>query len=104
LEAVAAVYRFIAARVERDFGYGAALTARRLEHFPRTAASAAAFAAALIAGAHGLARLTAIGTAVGLVLEAFLLVKALFARSEGELASTVDTVEHFIYVHETRAP
>jgi hypothetical protein len=77
-----------------------------LEHFPRTtaAATAAALAAALIAGAHGLTRLTAVGTTVRLVLKAFLLVKTLFARTEDELTSTVDTVKHFIYVHETRAP
>jgi hypothetical protein len=105
LEAVAAVHRFIAARIERDLGYAAALAAGRLEHFTRTAtAAAAAFAAAGVAGAHGLARLTAIRTTVRLVLKAFLLVKTLFARTEDELASAVDTVEHFIYVHETRAP
>jgi hypothetical protein len=104
LEAVAAVYRLIAAGIERNFGYAAALTARRREHLARTAAAALAPAAALIARAHGLTRLTAIRTAVGLILKPFLLVKTLFAGAEDELTSAVDTVEHFIYVHETRAP
>ena len=57
-----------------------------------------------IAGAHGLARLTAIGAAIGLVLESFLLVKALFAGTENELAPAIYTVEGFIYVHEVRTP
>jgi hypothetical protein len=103
LEAVAAIHRFVAARIERNLGYAAALTARRLEHFTGTAA-APLTAAARIAGPHGLAGLPAIGTPVWLILKAFLLVKTLFARTEDELASTVDTVKHFIYVHETRAP
>jgi hypothetical protein len=102
LEAVAAVHGLIPSRIERDFGHAAALAAGRGEHFARTSAATLATAsAALIVGPHGLASLAAVGATVGFVLEAFLLVKALFARTKDELTSTVHTVEHFIYVHET---
>src|SRR5215469_7359452 len=97
-EAIPAIDRFVAARIERHFRHAAAVAARRREHLTRTAGALAAAAA----GAHLLARLTAIRTAVRFGLETFLLVKALFARTEDELASAVHTVEHFIYVHETR--
>ena len=99
-EAIPAIDRLVAARIERHFRHAAAVAARCREHLTRTAGALAATAAA--AGAHLLARLTAIRTAVRFILKTFLLVKALFARTEDELASTVHTVEHFIYVHETR--
>ena len=51
---------------------------------------------------HRFACGTAIGTTVGLVLEAFLLVELLFTGTKDELAATIHTVQHFIYVHETR--
>ena len=102
MEAVAAVDRFVAARIKRNLGNAAALTARCGEHLPGTAAAALAASAATAIGAHGLTRLAAIRTAIGLVLEAFLFVKTLFARTEDKLPSAVDTVEHFIYVHELR--
>jgi hypothetical protein len=35
-------------------------------------------------------------------LEAFLFVELLFSGAKDELAATVHTVQHFIYVHETR--
>jgi hypothetical protein len=104
LEAVTAIHRLIAAGVERDFRYTAALAARSGEHFTRASAAAFTAATALVARAHGLARLAAIRTTIRLVLEAFLLVKALFARTENKLPTAVDTVEHFICVHETRTP
>jgi hypothetical protein len=97
-EAIPAIDRFVAARIERHLSDAAALAARRREHFPGTSAALTAAAA----GAHLLARLAAIRTAIWLVLKTFLLVKALFARTEDELTSTVHTVEHFIYVHEMR--
>src|SRR5579883_831352 len=98
-KAIPAIDRFIAARVERNFRYAAALAARRREHLARASRALAADAAGRT---HLLARLPAVGTAIRLVLEAFLLVKALFARTEDELASAVHTVEHFINVHENR--
>ena len=101
-EAIPAVDRFIAARIERHLGHAAAAAARRREHLTGAAGAVAAATAAAAVPAHLLARLTAVGTAIGLVLEAFLLVKGLFARTENELATTVHTVELFIYVHETR--
>jgi hypothetical protein len=99
-EAIPAIHRLVAARIERNLRYATALTARRSEHFTWTAA--ATFATALIRRTHGFARLTTIGATVRLVLKTFLLVKALFARAEDELTSAVYTVEHFIDVHETR--
>jgi hypothetical protein len=102
-EAVPAVHRLIAARIEWNLGYSAALAARSGEHLARTSRPAFATAAVTTAGVrHLLAGLTAIGAPIRLVLETFLLVKPLFAGAKNELASTVDTVEHFIYVHGTR--
>ena len=101
METIAAKHRLITTRVERNFRYAAAVAARRREHLTRTAGTLAA-ATAAAAGAHLLARLAAIRTTVRLILKTFLLVKALFARTEDKLASAVHTVEHFIYVHETR--
>ena len=100
-KAIATVDRLIAARVERDLGDAAAVAARCREHLAR-AAGALAAAHSTATGPHLLAGLTAVGAAVWLVLKAFLLVKALFARTEDKLTSAVHTVEHFIYVHETR--
>src|SRR5579884_2403347 len=57
LEAIAAVHRLIAARLERNLGNAAALAARGLEHF--TALTAAHTGTAAAAVAHLLARLTA---------------------------------------------
>jgi hypothetical protein len=102
LETVAAIDRFITAWIERNFGDATALAASCGEHLARTAG--AAFAASRAARTHRFASLTAIRTTIRFVLEAFLLVKALFARTENELTSTVHTVEHFIYVHEKRTP
>jgi hypothetical protein len=104
LETIATIHRFIAARIERHFRDATALTAGRGEHFSRSTAPHAIAAAARIVGAHRFARLSAIGTAVRLVLKTLLLVKALFAGTKNELAPAIDTVERFIYVHEVRTP
>jgi hypothetical protein len=101
LEAIATIHRFVAARIEWHLGDAAALAARRSEHFTGTsAARAVAAPAPRIVATHGLASLSAIGTAIGFVLEAFFLVKALFAGTENEFPPAIDTVEGFIYVHE----
>lgn len=63
-EAIAAVDRLIAARLERYFRNAAALTAGRLEHFTRTAAPA-------VRRASGLACRSALGAAARLIGEAF---------------------------------
>jgi hypothetical protein len=103
LEAIAAVYRFVAARLERLFRDAAALAAGGLEHFAALTA-AAAHACAAAAVAHLLARLTAIRTTIGLVLKTFAGVELLFAGRERELASTVHAVQHFINVHLNETP
>jgi hypothetical protein len=97
LEAIAAVHRLVAARLERHLGNAAALAARGLVHF--TALTAAHAGSAARAVAHLLTRLTAIGTTVRFVLETFAGVELLLAGRERELASTVHAVQHFINVH-----
>ena len=97
-EAIPAIDRFVAARIKRHFRNSAAVAARCRKHLPGASATLAAGPA----GAHLLARLTAIRTAIRLVLKTLLFVKALFARTEYKLAPAVHTVEHFIDVHETR--
>jgi hypothetical protein len=104
-EAVAAIDRLVAAGLERNFRYAAALAARRSEHFARAAAAhAIASAATRTVGTHRFPRLTAILATVGLVLKTFLFVKALLARAEDEFPSAVHAVQHFICVHETESP
>jgi len=104
LETIATVHRFVTARIERNLGNIAAVAARCLKHFARTPAAAFTHthASSAVLRAHRLARGPAIGATVGLVLEAFLLVELLFTRAKYELAAAIDTVQHFIYVHETR--
>jgi len=87
-EAIPAVDRFIAARIERHLRHAAALAARRCEHLARAAGALAAAVPTAIA-AHLLARRTAVGASVGFVLKAFLLVKGLFAGTEDEWTSAV---------------
>jgi hypothetical protein len=97
LKAIAAVHRLIAARLERNFRYAAALAAGGLEHF--TALAAAHSGTPTRRVAHLLARLTAIGTTVRFVLETFAGVKLLLTGRERELTSAIHTVQHFINVH-----
>jgi hypothetical protein len=97
LEAIAAVYRLIAARLERHLGNAAALAARGLIHFAALAAAHTGSTAR--ARAHLLASLTAIGATVRFVLETFAGIELLFTGSERELPSAVHTVQHFIDVH-----
>jgi hypothetical protein len=104
LEAIAAIHRLVSPRLERHFGYAAALAARGLVHLPALTAAAAHPGPAAGLGTHLFARLTAIRTAVGLVLKTFAGVKLLFACSESELASAVNAVQHFINVHLNETP
>jgi len=82
--------------LERHFGYAAALAARGLKHF--TGALAAPRAAAALR-THGFARLTAIRTAVGLILKTFGGVELLFTGRKRKFTSTVNTIQTFIGVH-----
>ena len=89
LEAIAAVNRLVASRLERHFGRTSATAACRAEHLALTAAeSAAAIAAAR--GPAGLPSLTAIGAAIGFVLEAFLSIEFLLAGSKCKLRAAID--------------
>jgi hypothetical protein len=97
-EAVAAVNRFVAARLERYFRYAAALAAGRLEHFALSAAAATRTAAAAAAGSF--ARCAAIAATAGLIRKAFARIEFLFACREREAASAIDASEGFIAVHE----
>jgi hypothetical protein len=94
LEAVAAVNRLVAARLERHFGRTSAAAACRAEHLALTAAeTAAAAAAAAIAAAcstAGLTSLTAIGAAIWFVLEAFLSIEFLLTGSKCKLCAAID--------------
>jgi len=96
LEAIATIYRLVAARLERHLGYPAALAACSLEHFPAALAAARAPAALR---AHRLARLPAIRTAVRLILKTFSGIELLLSGRECELISAVNTAQTFIDVH-----
>jgi hypothetical protein len=75
-----------------------------LEHLTRAAAASALThaPAPAVLRAHRFACGATVGATIGLVLEAFLLVELLFTGAKYELAATIHTVQHFIYVHETR--
>ncbi|HEV3092781.1 MAG TPA: hypothetical protein VGX91_15175 [Candidatus Cybelea sp.] len=96
-EAVAAIDRFVASRLERDFRDAAALAARRFEHL--ALASAHTASAAAVRGTSGFTRCAAIRAAAGLVGEALHCEKLLFARSEWELLSAIHASEHFVCIH-----
>jgi hypothetical protein len=97
LEAIAAVHRLVAARLERHFGNAAALAARGLVHF--AALTAAHSAATARTRAHLLTSLTAIGATIGFILETLAGVELLLTCRERELTSAIHTVQHFINVH-----
>jgi hypothetical protein len=101
-EAVAAVDRLVATRLERHFGRLPALAASRLEHLAATAArrSTVTAAAAATAGtALGLAGRAAFGTTIGFILEAFAREELLLSRTKNELAVTINAAQGFICVH-----
>jgi len=95
-EAVAAVDRFIATGLERDFGDAAALATCSLEHLATGTAAATAAATTATAGLAGRAT---VGTATRLVRKTFACVELLFVRGEWESASAIDAGEHFIGIH-----
>ena len=85
-EAVAAVNRTLISRLERNFGFLAAVGADDGEHLAVLAAITVA--AALVA---------AVAAARGLVLEAFFGVKFLFARAEDEFFTAVLAYECLVF-------
>ena len=100
LEAVAAIHRLVAARLERNFRHTAALAAGRAEHLALAAAAeAAAASAALTATARRFTRGAAIRTTVRLVGKALHGEELLLAGRKRELTRTIDTVQIFILVH-----
>ena len=92
LEAVAAVNRLVAARLERHFGRTSAAAACRAEHLALTAAETATAAPAIAAACStaGLTSLTAIGAAIWFVLEAFLSIEFLLTGSKCKLRAAID--------------
>jgi hypothetical protein len=97
LEAIPAVNRLIASRLERNLRDAATLAASGFEHLALSAA--AATAAALRAA--GLAGGAAIGATVRFIGEALHCEELLLAGRERELASAIDAREHFGRIHET---
>jgi hypothetical protein len=98
-EAVAAVYRLVATRLERNFRYSAALAASRFEHFALPAVAFTAASAASAARTSRFAGRAAVGAAIGLIGKALAGEKFLLTGREGELTSTVYTGQRFINVH-----
>jgi hypothetical protein len=92
LEAVAAVNRLVAARLERHFGRTSAAAACRAEHLALSTAETATAAAAIAAACStaGLTSLTAIGAAIWFVLEAFLSIEFLLTGSKCKLCAAID--------------
>jgi hypothetical protein len=78
VEAVRAQHRTVAGRLERHFGFLAAIGAGHFVHLARSALG------------H-LVGLTALGAALGLILKALLLIELLLSGSKGELLPAVLT-------------
>src|SRR5579883_502754 len=98
-EAVAAIHGLVAARLERNFRYAAALTARCLEHLATATAAAATVvgtAAAAAAAAGRFTRRATIRAPAGLVGESFAGVELLLACGKRKGASAVDAIKGFI--------
>jgi hypothetical protein len=103
LETIAAVDRFVATRLERNFRDAATLAARCTEHFALgTAAAAAATratSATRSAAAGSFTRRATIGATIGLICKALHSKKLLFAGRKRKLARTIDAVQVFILIH-----
>jgi len=95
-EAVAAIHRLVSARLERHFGYSAALAAGGFEHL---AAPRRGTATAATAGPAGFACRTALRATARLVREALGGVELLFAGGKWEGTAAVDARQRFILVH-----
>ncbi|HEY1866887.1 MAG TPA: hypothetical protein VGG70_01240 [Candidatus Cybelea sp.] len=91
-ETIAAINRPARPRLERYLGYVAALAARRLEHFARSAAGAASASSGSVRG-------PAVIAAAGLVGKALLGKKRLLAGGERKRAPAVAAGQGFIGVH-----
>jgi hypothetical protein len=94
-ETVPAIDRLVAARLERNLRYAAALAARGPEHLALTVT--ATWSAAAAAGCF--TRGPAIAASARFVCESFARKKLLFARGERERASAVSASEGFVGVH-----
>ncbi|SRR5579884_1097293 len=105
LEAIGAIQRLAARRLEWNLGLLATLVAHRRIHLARRAGPGAPVSA--IRGgkvALVLARVPAIAAADGLVLEATTLIEFLFARSPHECISTVPAGDGFVLEAHRRSP
>src|SRR5690242_16637232 len=92
-EAIAAVNRLVAARLERNFRYAAALAASCFEHLaPRSAVTSAVAATDRASAARSFACRTAIRASAGFVRKAFAGIKFLFVCGERERASAIDAI------------
>ena len=89
-EAIAAIHRLVAARLEGNLGLLAAIRADRGEHFALRASAA-------VLGAE---RRTALRATARLVLEAFLGVERLLGSSEHEFFAAVTASEGFVLIHD----
>lgn len=89
-EAIAAIHRLVAARLEGNLGLLAAIRADRGEHF-------ALRASATVLGAE---RRTALRATARLVLEAFLGVERLLGSGEHEFFAAVTASEGFVLIHD----
>jgi hypothetical protein len=111
LEAIAAVDRLVATRLERHGGLPAAVAASHFEHLAlgTRSAAAAAVAAAAAAGVAataaagactlGLAGRAAIRATVRFVREALRCEELLFARTKGKRCVAINAVEGFVCIH-----
>jgi hypothetical protein len=102
LEAVAAIDRFVAARLERHFGRLSALAAGRLEHLAWATRAASVRVASVRTAAAGttlcLARGSAVGAAIGLVLEALRGEELLFACREAKGVPAINAGQGFVRI------
>jgi hypothetical protein len=99
-EAITAIYRLVAARLERYLGILAARAARNIEHFACSAAAvcSARGAESSAAAFGGLARRAAIGATIGLVLKAFASEELLFSRAEDKFRTAIGAGQFFINI------
>ena len=101
-EAISAIYRLVAARLERHLRILAACAACHIEHLACAAASVrsarGAETSAAAAAFGRLARRAAIWAAIGLVLKAFAGEELLFSRTEDKFRAAVGAGQFFINI------
>ncbi len=110
METIAAIDRLIATGLKRNFRYAAALAAGGLEHFTLASTATATATAATVTATAGtatvptarstlrFARLTAIGAAVGFVLEPFGSEKFLLAGRKCKFVIAINARQLFISI------